>query len=299
MPLSLPLSNFVHETTSFGCRTLRDVSLHHVLASCMHPDFIGFDQVIFLGHTLQGDCIKPQDKSVGPILNTERPKTKKSCRSLLGMINFYRQYIPNCAEVIASLTELTKNRAPNNVEWDSEQERAFKEVKKILSSEPILKLPDLNRGIWSHDLSRAILELVNSRHTFTWLSPDRTCSIAGSLSFTNHAFRFRVPVFSKLETNNVASHWSIISLPFPTVLSCVAIHITISTSDCVGPGNILSSLVCTHCIRLIMTALWNRAGHYIFAMWFLSFFLFFLCLISTVADWMSTILPHSVVLVRV
>jgi len=63
------------------------------------------------------------------------------------MTNFYRRYILNCAEVIGPLTELTKNRAPNNVEWGAEQERAFKEVKKILSSEPILKLPDLNRKI--------------------------------------------------------------------------------------------------------------------------------------------------------
>ena len=55
--------------------------------------------------------------------------------------------IPNCAEVIAPLTELTKYRAPNNVEWGSEQETTFKEVKKILSSELILKLPDLNREI--------------------------------------------------------------------------------------------------------------------------------------------------------
>jgi len=108
---------------------------------------IGFDQVKFLGHTLQGDCIKPQYESVGPILDTERPKTKKCCRSLLGMINFYHRYIPNCAEVIAPLTELTKNRAPNNVQWGKKQERAFKEVKKILSSEPVLKLPDLNREI--------------------------------------------------------------------------------------------------------------------------------------------------------
>ena len=46
--------------------------------------------------------------------------------------------------MIAALTELTINRAPNNVEWGSERERAFKEVKKILSSERILKLPDLN-----------------------------------------------------------------------------------------------------------------------------------------------------------
>ena len=63
------------------------------------------------------------------------------------MINFYRRYIANCAEVIAPVTMLTKNRAPNNVEWGSEQEKAFKEFKKILSSEPILKLLDLNHEI--------------------------------------------------------------------------------------------------------------------------------------------------------
>jgi len=41
---------------------------------------------------------------------------------------------------------------------------------------------------------------------------------------------------------------------------------------------------------LIMAALCNRAGHYIFALWFL---LFFPRLISAVADWMSTILLHK------
>jgi len=41
----------------------------------------------------------------------------------------------------------------------------------------------------------------------------------------------------------------------------------------------------------------NRAGHYIFALWFLlsSIFLsFFPRLISAVADWIYTILPHMV-----
>ena len=118
---------------------------------------IGFGQVKFLGHTLHGDCIKPQNESVGWILNTERPKTKKSCRSLHGMINFYRRYIPNCAGVIAPLTESTKNRAPNNVDLGTEQERALTEVKKILSSEPIPKLPDLNREILSTNASKKSL----------------------------------------------------------------------------------------------------------------------------------------------
>ena len=64
--------------------------------------------------------------------------------------------------MIAPLTELTKNRAPNNVEWGMEQERAFKAVKKILSSEPILKMPDLNRGIiLSTDASKQSLGLMH------------------------------------------------------------------------------------------------------------------------------------------
>jgi len=65
------------------------------------------------------------------------------------------------------------------------------------------------------------------------------------------------------------------------------------------------------CNWVIMAALWNSAGHYIFALWFLTaalrsrcghyiiilwflsiFCLFFPRLISTVAEWMSTILRN-------
>ena len=131
------------ENWSKHTEILRDFSERLKKANlCLRPSKckIGFEQLKFLGHTLQGDCTKRQNECVGRILNTERSRTKKSCRSLIGIINFYRGYIPNCAEVITPLAELTKNRAPNNVEWGTEQKRSFKEVKKILSSEPILKL---------------------------------------------------------------------------------------------------------------------------------------------------------------
>jgi len=47
---------------------------------------------------------------------------------------------------------------------------------------------------------------------------------------------------------------------------------------------------------LFMVALWNRADHYIFILWFLilSSSFFFPRLISAVADWMYAILPHMV-----
>ena len=45
------------------------------------------------------------------------------------------------------------------------------------------------------------------------------------------------------------------------------------------------------CAKTNCSTLWNRAGHYIFMLWFLSLFP---RLISAVGDWMSTILPHMV-----
>jgi len=47
--------------------------------------------------------------------------------------------------------------------------------------------------------------------------------------------------------------------------------------------------------NVIMAALWNRAGHYIFIPWLLSsssIFYLFPRLISAVADWMCTTLRH-------
>jgi len=44
-------------------------------------------------------------------------------------------------------------------------------------------------------------------------------------------------------------------------------------------------------VVVIMVALWNRADHYIFMLWFL---LLFPRLISAVTDWMSAILPYMV-----
>jgi len=49
---------------------------------------------------------------------------------------------------------------------------------------------------------------------------------------------------------------------------------------------------------LFMAALWYRADHYIFALWFLSFYLFFPRLISAVGDWIVyDISTHGVALV--
>jgi len=71
---------------------------------------------------------------------------------------------------------------------------------------------------------------------------------------------------------------------------------TDAVANCANNNSMFTSWLmwCLSQMRTVfMAALWNRAGHYIFALWFLSSsFFFFPRLISAVGDWMSTILPH-------
>ena len=123
------------------CERVRRATLSLKPSKCK----IGYDTVDFLGHTLKTDFISPQSETVGRVLKMSPPKTKKQVRSLIGLVNFYRRYIPDCATLLSPISDLTKGKGPNQVEWGESQERAFVKLKDILSSEPILKLPDLQK----------------------------------------------------------------------------------------------------------------------------------------------------------
>ena len=91
------------------------------------------------------------------------------------------------------------------------------------------------------------------------------------------------PIFGRATiTLGIGPHSSLL-LPSPCVPSLAPQYIRIIRRH----ANVL----------LFVAAGWNRAGHYIFTLWFLLSFFFLLLfprLISAVADWMSTILPHMV-----
>ena len=79
------------------------------------------------------------------IRNADPPKTKKQVRSFLGLTGYYRQFIASYSEIAAPLTDLTKKGMPNNVVWQNEHDKAFKMLKSMLISAPILRLPDMSR----------------------------------------------------------------------------------------------------------------------------------------------------------
>ena len=106
---------------------------------------IGAEDIDFVGHRLTQGTIGLQQDNVSKIREALRPRTKTQVCSFLGLTGYYRDYIPNYAASAVPLTDLTKNGQPTQVNWGDAQEKAFTTLKHLLTSQPILKLPDMEK----------------------------------------------------------------------------------------------------------------------------------------------------------
>lgn len=95
-----------------------------------------------LGHVLEGNTATPCPSKIKAVMNFRAPSNVREVRSLLGTVNFYRKYLPNLSEVLAPLHLLLKK--DQQFFWGEKQESALAEVKRLLSSDPMVVLPDLN-----------------------------------------------------------------------------------------------------------------------------------------------------------
>ena len=105
----------------------------------------GMEHCVYLGHIVGGGIVRPEASKVETVKQFAVPETKKQVRAFLGLTGYYRKFIPNYATVAASLTDLTRRSAPNNVGWDDDCDRAFKKLKELLCTSPVLRNPDFTQ----------------------------------------------------------------------------------------------------------------------------------------------------------
>ncbi|GFU36721.1 retrovirus-related Pol polyprotein from transposon 17.6 [Trichonephila clavipes] len=84
---------------------------------------------------------EPDPEKTAVINNLPVPKTKKELRSVLGLCNYYREYIPKYSELVYPLTELTKKRVPDSIPWTEKHDSSFHLLKKALVEAPSLYSP--------------------------------------------------------------------------------------------------------------------------------------------------------------
>jgi putative transposase len=102
------------------------------------------EKLALLGHVIQNGQIRPSEDKLTSIANLSSASitTKKQLRSALGLINFFRDFIPNCAEIALPLTVLLKKNKPEKVILNDVCESALKRLKDMLLSDRCLYAPD-------------------------------------------------------------------------------------------------------------------------------------------------------------
>lgn len=100
----------------------------------------GQGTVSYLGHEVGQGTTRPKTANIQAILAYPQPATRKDLLRFLGMAGFYRRFCPNFASVTAPLTDLTSNKT--KFCWDPGCEAAYVQLKKLLSSYPVLRSPD-------------------------------------------------------------------------------------------------------------------------------------------------------------
>ncbi|KAE8741740.1 hypothetical protein FOCC_FOCC012735, partial [Frankliniella occidentalis] len=110
----------------------------------VNPEKLKFLQteVPFLGYDISLNGIKPSKSKVECIKKIAVPKKVKDIRSMVGVVGYFKMFIPRYSEVIEPLTRLTKKSV--KFHWGPEQETAWNTLVDALASEPIMIHPDFN-----------------------------------------------------------------------------------------------------------------------------------------------------------
>jgi ribonuclease HI len=101
------------------------------------------EKISFLGHILTAEGVSVDPRKVETVSNWQQPTNVSEIRSFLGLAGYYRRFIEGFSRIARPITELLKKE--KKFSWTESCERSFQELKKRLTTAPVLTLPDIQR----------------------------------------------------------------------------------------------------------------------------------------------------------
>ena len=97
----------------------------------------------FLGHNISDQGVRMLADKVKSINEWPTPRNEKHVASFLGLLGYYRRFIKDFSRVALPLSELAKEKV--KFTWGSDQEESFQKLKRIVTSDQVLVLPDYDK----------------------------------------------------------------------------------------------------------------------------------------------------------
>ena len=93
-----------------------------------------------LGHLISAEGIQPLPEKLKSITKMPAPKNPTEVKQFLGLVGYYRKFVPRFADILRVLTHQTKKDV--DFKWTPECENCFQILKEFLQQAAILKYPD-------------------------------------------------------------------------------------------------------------------------------------------------------------
>jgi hypothetical protein len=100
-------------------------------------------EVSFLGHIISAGGISVDPSKVKNVLSWNTPQNVSEVRSFLGLAGYYKRFIEGFSKISNPMTELLVK--DKTFEWTPRREASFQELKKRLTTTPVLTMPDMER----------------------------------------------------------------------------------------------------------------------------------------------------------
>ncbi|KAF9763219.1 Retrovirus-related Pol polyprotein from transposon 17.6 [Nosema granulosis] len=102
------------------------------------------NQVEVLGSIVQYGKLMPDVSKLKTKLQSIQCKTKKDIQRIIGLLNWYREYIPNFSNKLRTVTELLKTKG-EKIHWTEEHTKTITKIRDELTAETYLGLPDYRK----------------------------------------------------------------------------------------------------------------------------------------------------------
>ena len=110
----------------------------------LKESFPACTEIDYPGNVITREGTKPHPKKIQAILALKPPRTTKELKSLLGMVQYYRDMWPRRSHILAPLTDASSSKK-KKLDWTKEMDKAFIQMKQIIAQETILALPDYDK----------------------------------------------------------------------------------------------------------------------------------------------------------